>query len=183
MKICMTDWFHTIAQKYGISGTLSKEIISSYIEYNIQKVISGERVVIPGIVSVLPKYQTASYFTTPAYDCSVIARNKHLSEVAVNGIVFSFIETVRQSLLDGDTVSLRGLCTLSIVTKDDVTTIYVDISRALVGKLKEIDSSARAKVDVKLRREIARKFNTTEESQEKAVDEALLSRLTAGAMA
>ena len=64
-----------------------------------------------------------------------------------------------------------------------MTTIYVDISRALVGKLKEIDSSARAKVDVKLRREIARKFNTTEESQEKAVDEALLSRLTAGAMA
>ena len=157
MKKLIGDWAYTLSDKYKVSYNLVRNVITAYLQYNVEKVCRGERVVLIGLGTILPYQEETHYFSTPAYDCKLISEKYGITQATVWGIIQGYFASARKDLVEGTNVTFKGLCTFSVskdVNTNEIFNVYVNISRTLVDKLASIGCTARVKLNPKLRREI-----------------------------
>lgn len=116
-----------IADKYAIPQSTVHSVISSYLAYCKDLLVSGERVDFLGLVSVVPNYISSDFSTTLAYNCSKIASRLSLPSHTVYRIMDAYVEDAIASVQQGITVEIRGIVVC--------TPIYVD------GKISKVHSS------------------------------------------
>lgn len=120
---------YIIADKYGIEQVQVHEIISSYIAMCRELLFKGYTVSFFNLVSLVPDYQVSDYSMTLAYQCKLLSQRLNRGYHTVFAIIKEYLDFLREDLLDGNDVTIRGLVTLHpIISNDKVVKVHSAIS-------------------------------------------------------
>lgn len=154
-KRVMIKWYSDIASKFNVEYTLVKGVIDSYIDYCQERLGDNHRVSLLGIVDIVPTPEVKNYMVTPAYICKEVADKFGYTYTTTSGIVFEFLDLSKSDILRGVPVTIRGLCTINPLHRQDGTmVVHASISRTLQDKLNSIGISARVHTNKVLKRRV-----------------------------
>ena len=121
-----------IADKYNIEQTQVHKIISSYISICRELLLSGNEVTFFNLVTMIPNPICSDYKTTLAYQCKMISKSINISYHTVYSIIKEYLSFLRDDLLVGKSVDIRGIVSLHPLLRDDkVVKVHSAISTSI----------------------------------------------------
>lgn len=156
-----------IADKYSIEQTQVHKIISSYISFCRELVLTGNEVTFYNLVTLTPDYIESDYRTTLAYQCKKVSELCFVSYHTVYSIIKEYLSFLKDDLLDGNSVDLRGIVTLHPLCQNNVvikvhSSISVSIKRDLISRNGDV-SYVRAHTHKLLKHNIKLSSNLSQE--------------------
>lgn len=134
-----------IADKYNIEQTQVHKIISSYISICREVLLSGYEVTFFNLVTMIPNPTYSEYKITLAYQCKLLASSIGIGYHTVYSIIKEYLSFLREDLLDGNSVDIRGIVSLHPLLRDDKvvkvhSSISTSIKRDLVSQNRDVSS-------------------------------------------
>lgn len=121
-----------IADKYNIEQTQVHKIISSYISFCRELLLSGNEVTFFNLVTMTPDYIISDYKTTLAYQCKKVSQSYNISFHTVHSIIKEYLSFLQEDLLDGNSIDLRGIVSLHPLCQDGkVVKVHSSISTSI----------------------------------------------------
>lgn len=124
-----------IAEQYNLEMTKVHSIITSYIDYCKRLAMNGYKVDILHLVSLVPDVIKNKYAVTLAYECKVIADMIALPQHTVYVIIKEYINSLRDDVLSGRPIEVRGL--FSMYPTCDENGKVILIHSAISSQVKE----------------------------------------------
>jgi len=126
---------YEISEGYNIEQTKVKEIIQEFIVYCVRRLSFGERVDFLGLVSFIPDIELCSA-TTLAFKCYDLADNLGLPRYTVFCVVQEYISSLRDELVKGNTIEIRGMVSMHPMLESGVVTkVHSRISTSIKANL------------------------------------------------
>ncbi len=139
-KTCFSMRVYEIASQYGVSQGMTHSVISTYIRFCREMLMQGEPLDFLGIVYIEPDVITSKYRSTLAYRCRAISDGLSLPAHTVYAIIRGYLDSLREEVLRGIPVEIRGLVTVTPLYRDGVLgIIHSSISDVIRDKLQEGD--------------------------------------------
>lgn len=134
-----------IADKYNIEQTQVHKIISSYISICREVLLSGYEVTFFNLVTMIPNPIYSEYKITLAYQCKLLANSIGIGHHTVYSIIKEYLSFLREDLLDGNSVDIRGIVSLHPLLRDGKvvkvhSSISTSIKRDLVLQNRDVSS-------------------------------------------
>lgn len=101
-----------IADKYNIEQKQVSKIINSYVYYCRELLLSGYEVTFLDLVTMTPNYLVSDERVTLAYQCKETSKMCGVSYHTVFSVVKEYLEFLKDDLLSGKAVDIRGIVTL-----------------------------------------------------------------------
>lgn len=118
-----------IADDYNIEQVQVHKIISSYIAYCRELLLSGNEVTFFGLVTLIPNIMVSDYKTTLAYQCKEVSKVLNMGYYTVYRIVSAYLEFLHDDLLSGNPIDIRGIVSLHpICNEGKVVKVHSSIS-------------------------------------------------------
>lgn len=141
MKTALAARVYGIAEQYNITQVTVHNIINSYIAYCKNLLLYGRRVDFLGLVSLIPDVITNDCVVTLAYDCDILAGQLGLPEHTVFVIIREYLESLKEEVLRGKSVDIRGIVTINPRYENGVlTTVHSAISTSFRKTLCNLDT-------------------------------------------
>lgn len=130
-----------IADKFNIEQTQVHKIISSYISYCRNLLLTGNEVTFFNLVTMTPNVIVSDYRTTLAYQCKQVSKLCGVSYHTVYIIVKDYLEYIREDILSGNSVDIRGIVTLHPLRDDSgtLTRVHSSISISIKRDLENLN--------------------------------------------
>lgn len=136
---------YKISDKLNISQVLVRDTINALIDEVRDTVLGGKSVWVLGLVSIT--VSDASFRNTLALTSKNVAYKTGVPYQTCLQICNLYLDSLRNNLCKGKDVSIRGICTLHVVTKlDGNTHIMSSISRALVDSMDMVNPQRTVRV-------------------------------------
>ena len=156
-----------IADKYGIEQTKVHSIITSYISFCRDLLLSGNEVTFFNLVTMTPDYIVSDYRTTFAYQCKMVSESSGVSYYTVYSIVREYLDFLQEDIMSGNSVDIRGIVSLHPLCKDGVVVkVHSSISTSIKRDLSILNgdvSSIRAHTHNMLKHAIKSNINSNQE--------------------
>lgn len=121
-----------IADRYNIEQTQVHKIISSYISICRELLLSGNEVTFFNLVTMIPNPICSDYKTTLAYQCKLLANSIGIGYHTVHSIIKEYLSFLREDLLDGNSIDIRGIVSLHPLLRDGkVVKVHSSISTSI----------------------------------------------------
>lgn len=147
---------YNIASKHGLDRSKVTEIVSLYLEYTRNKLMTGNAIDFLDILSVVPDKTYTAYKSTLAYDCMILANKIGIPYITFYTIIRGYLEDIKNNLFDNKVVNIRGIVTLQPIRKNGkLVSVYSNISQSISQALpNQYISSVRVHTSKLLRKEI-----------------------------
>lgn len=155
-----------IAENLGLSYSGVKDIVADFVTVCQSLLLSGYRVEIPCVVSVVPDVEK-EYNVTFAYICYKIADLEKRPRESVYIVINEYINSILKSLVTDKTpVDIRGLVTLKPfgVYGTDEYVVHGSISTTFKDKIKAADTTI-SSVRVHTARQLRNKIKNFKEEE------------------
>ena len=120
---------YIIADNYNIEQVQVHKIISSYISVCRGLLLSGYEITFLNLVTLIPNVIVTDYKMTLAYQCKLVSDALSIGYHTVFAIIKEYLTFLREDLLNGNSVDIRGIVTLHPLLSDDkVVKIHSAIS-------------------------------------------------------
>ena len=131
-----------VADDHGLDNARVKEIITGYLSYLRDVLASGHRVVIVGLVTIVPDYEVDISTHTLAYDCAILADRLGTPYLTVFYIVRAYIQDLIDDLMVCRPVDLRGVANFHPIKNVDgvMYTIHANSSASLKTYFEKVGS-------------------------------------------
>lgn len=127
-----------ISDKYNIEQTQVHKIISSYISFCRELLLSGYEVTFFNLVTMIPDYIVSDFKSTFAYQCKKVSQICGVSYHTVYAIIKEYLSFLKEDLLSGNSIDIRGIVSLHPLCKDNVVVkVHSSISVSIKRDLKE----------------------------------------------
>ena len=142
-KMSLAVRVYQLADQYNIENTKVHTIVSSYIEYCKSLVLSGYRVDIIGLASVIPDVEVSDYNFTLAYECRELSKTLGLPAHTVYVIIQEYINSLISDVLSGKPIEMRGLLCVAPLFNEEGVVVKArsSISSQLKKKLDDMNTS------------------------------------------
>lgn len=141
-KLPLAARVYTIANQYNVEQNKVHQIINSYITYCKDSLLSGHRVEIFGLITLMPNILVSDSNMTLAYECSKLDVCSTVSSYTVYCIVNEYINSLIEDVTNGKSVELRGLACINPIKDADgnIISFHSSISALLKEKLINYDA-------------------------------------------
>ena len=137
---------YNIASQYGLEMTKVHSIITSYIEYCRGLALNGFKVDFLNLVSLVPDIVKNKYGVTLAYECKVIANQLALPQHTVYVIVKEYLNSLREDVLNGRPIEVRGLFSMYPTCDENgkVVLVHAAISTQMKSYIKKYNTGVKS---------------------------------------
>ena len=136
---------YRISNTVNISQVSVRDVVNTYVDELKKSILNGRSVWILGLVSVSIK--DGVFRDTLALTAKRVSNVTGISYQTCLEICNLYLKALRNNLKSGRDVSIRGICTLHVVTGVDGTKkIMTSISRALVSTCRSINPAMTVRV-------------------------------------
>lgn len=132
LKIGIDLRVFNVAEKYNVSQNMVHGIIGSYISRSRDNLLNGSRIDFFGLASIVPNPVCNRQNTTLAYLCYVLADELKLPWNTVFVVVREYLDCLREDILTGCAVEIRGIVDLyPVFSGDTMVTVRSCISSSV----------------------------------------------------
>lgn len=146
-----------LAERFNITLADTERILNGYKDYIKTSVASGREVDVGGLVVLYPMGVVINKRYTLAYDLKCLANQLRLPCYTVTAVVQQYIEDLRQDILCGDSVEIRGIVSITpVLSGDTIVSFRAKASKSLKGYCIDYDVNARVRTHMALKQYIGR---------------------------
>lgn len=146
-----------LAERFNITLADTERILKGYVTYIKDAVASGREVDIGGLVVMYPMGVAIEKRYTLAYDLKCLANQLRLPCYTVTAVIQQYIEDLRQDILNGESVEIRGIVSITpLVLDNNIVGFRAKASKSLKGYCQEYDINARVRTHMALKQYIGR---------------------------
>lgn len=137
-KLPLSCRVYRIAERYNVEQTKTHLIINSYIDYCKETLLNGHVIDFLGLVSVIPDKCSDRVRVTTAYECKTISDSIGLPWYTVFSIVDEYLDSLKEDLLNGIDIEIRGLLNMHPIRNEDgeITGIHSAISSQIRDRIR-----------------------------------------------
>lgn len=130
-----------ISVENNIASTVVNKIINSYIKLLRSELVSGRIIDVFGLVRVEPDYIVSDYIGTLSYYARIVSNDTSVSFYTVKKVIEGYIDSMRHDLIDGLSVSIRGIVSLHPISDGGkLVTVHSSISVSIKQDLLVADT-------------------------------------------